>query len=185
MRFFAVVLALAVLATHTGFRTATAQTMPSAVVAVMDSQRILRDARAGQSVAKQIKAFIDEFQGVVKREEDALRARQQELRQQSAILAPEAVEQRRLELQKNYNDAQRMVQERRQAIDRTRQQALEVIKTQILEIIQEMAKEQQFNLVLDRSAYSWTTPELDITQEIVSRLDKRLPSVKVARPQGF
>jgi len=76
MRFFAVVLALAVLATHTGFRTATAQTMPSAVVAVMDSQRILRDARAGQSVAKQIKAFIDEFQGVVKREEDALRARQ-------------------------------------------------------------------------------------------------------------
>ena len=162
-----------------------AQSLPPAVVAVMDSQRILRDAKAGQSVANQIKAFIDSFQGVVKREEEALRQRQADLRKQSAILAPEALEQRRLELQKNYNDAQRMVQDRRLAIDKSRQQALEVIKAQILEIIEELQKERKFNLVLDRSAYSWVSKDLDITQEIVRRLDKRLPSVKVARPEGF
>ncbi|WP_417515179.1 OmpH family outer membrane protein [Minwuia sp.] len=163
---------------------ALAQANPPAVIAVMDSQRILRDAKAGQSVAKQIKGFIDGFQGVLKREEESLRKRQQELRKQSAILAPEALEQRRLELQKNFNDAQRMVQDRRIAIDKSRQQALEVIKAQILEIIEELQKERKFNLVLDRSSYSWVSPELDITQEIVRRLDKRLPSVKVSRPEG-
>ncbi|WP_416896640.1 MAG: OmpH family outer membrane protein [Minwuia sp.] len=162
-----------------------AQQMPNAVVAVMDSQRILRDAKAGQSVAKQIKAYIDSFQAVVKQEEDGLRERQQDLRKQSAILSPEAMEQRRLELQKSFNDAQRMVQDRRIAIDKTRQQALEVIKAQILEIIEELQKERKFNLVLDRTSYSWVAAELDITQEIVSRLDKRLPSVKVERPEGF
>lgn len=42
---------------------AVAQNHPAAVVAVMDSQKILRDAKAGQSVARQIKEFADTFQG--------------------------------------------------------------------------------------------------------------------------
>lgn len=162
-----------------------AQNHPAAVVAVMDSQKILRDSKAGQSVARQIKDFADTFQGMVKREEEALRQRQQELRNQSAILAPEVLEQRRQELQKTFNEAQKLIQDRRVSIDRTRQQALEVIKQQILEIIEELQKEKKFNLVLDRSAYSWVLPELVITEEIVRRLDQRLPSVKVARPEGF
>lgn len=162
-----------------------AQSHPSSVVAVMDSPMILRESKAGKSVAKQIKTFVEKFQGVVKREEEVLRARQQELRKQSAILEPDVVEQRRLELQKSFNDAQRMVQDRRLSIDKTRQQALEVIKGQILEIIEELQKERGFNLVLDRSSYSWALPELDITNDIISRLDKRLPSVKVASPEGF
>jgi outer membrane protein len=164
---------------------AVAQQHTAAVVAVMDSQQILRDAKAGQSVAQQIKAYADTFQGVVKREEESLRQRQQELRKQSAILAPEVLEQKRQDLQKSFNDAQRMIQDRRVGIDKTRQEALEVIKQQILEIIEELQSERKFNLVLDRSAYSWRSPELDITQDIVGRLDKRLPSVKVARPKGF
>lgn len=162
-----------------------AQQHPTAIIAVMDSQQILRDAKAGQSVARQIKEYADTFQGVVKREEEALRQRQQELRKQSAILAPEVLEEKRQDLQKSFNDAQRMIQDRRIGIDKTRQEALEVIKQQILEIIEELQKERNFNLVLDRSAYSWRSPELDITQDIVGRLDKRLPSVKVARPKGF
>lgn len=164
---------------------AVAQQHPTAIVAVMDSQQILRDAKAGQSVAQQIKAYADTFQGVVKREEEALRQRQQELRKQAAILAPEVLEQKRQELQTSFNDAQRMIQDRRVGIDKTRQEALEIIKQQILEIIEELQQERKFNLVLDRSAYSWRSPELDITQDIVTRLDKRLPSVKVARPKGF
>lgn len=165
--------------------TTAAQQHPAAVIAVMDSQQILRDAKAGQSVAKQIEQYANTFQGVVKREEEALRQRQQELRKQSAILAPDVLEQKRQELQQSFSDAQRMIQDRRIGIDKTRQEALEVIKQQILEIIEELQKERSFNLVLDRSAYSWRSPELDITQDIVGRLDKRLPSVKVARPKGF
>lgn len=164
---------------------AVAQQHTAAVIATMDSQQILRDSKAGQSVAKQIKEYADTFQGVLKREDEALKQRQQELRKQSAILAPDVLEQRRLELQKSFTDAQRMIQDRRLGIDKTRQEALEVIKAQILTIIEQLQKERQFNLVLDRSNYSWGVPELDITQDIVDRLDKRLPSVKVARPKGF
>jgi len=174
------VLAMAVLAMP-----AQSQNHPAAVIAVMDSQQILRDAKAGQSVASQIKAFADKFQGIVKREEESLRQRQQELRKQAAILEPSVLDQKRQELQQSFTDAQRMIQDRRVNIDKSRQQALEVIKQQILEIIEELQRERKFNLVLDRSAYSWRSPELDITDEIVRRLDKRLPSVKVARPKGF
>lgn len=164
---------------------AAAQSNPPAVIATMDSQRILREAKAGKSVANQIKSFIDELQAVIKREDDALKTRQDELRQQAAILSPDALEQRRAELQQSFNDAQRMVQDRRGAIDQTRQQALEVIKGQMLDIIEELQQERDFNLVLDRSSYSWALPSLDITDEIVERLDQRLPSVSVARPKGF
>lgn len=164
---------------------ARAKTNPPAVIATMDSQRILRDAKAAQSIAQQIKRYVDQLQEIVKNEESALKSKQTELRQQAQILAPDALDERRNELQQSYSDAQRMVQERRLAIDRIRQEALEVLKAQILEIIEELQKERTFNIVLDRASYSWATAELDITDDIITRLDKRLPSVTVQRPDGF
>ncbi|WP_164516440.1 OmpH family outer membrane protein [Minwuia thermotolerans] len=184
-RFLSLIVLFAMLGVAAVQHQAAAQSNPPAVIATMDSQRILREAKAGKSVASQIKSFIDELQAVIKREDEALKARQDELRQQAAILSPDALEQRRAELQQSFNDAQRMVQDRRVAIDQTRQQALEVIKGQMLDIIEELQQERDFNVVLDRSSYSWALPSLDITDEIVKRLDQRLPSVSVARPKGF
>lgn len=185
-RFLSLIVMLAVLGLSAGMQQqAAAQSNPPAVIATMDSQRILREAKAGKSVANQIKGYIDQLQSIIKREDEALKGRQDELRQQAAILSPEALDQRRGELQKSFNDAQRMVQDRRAAIDQTRQQALEVIKGQILEIIEELQQERSFNIVLDRASYSWALPQLDITDEVVKRLDQRLPSVNVAKPKGF
>lgn len=184
-RFLSLLFVLVALGVVAGHQRAMAQPNPPAVIATMDSQRILREAKAGKSVASQIKGYFDQLQALIKREDESLKKRQDELRQQAAILSADALEQRRSELQKSFNDAQRLVQDRRAAIDQTRQQALEVIKGQILEIIEELQKERTFNIVLDRSNYSWALKSLDITDEIVQRLDKRLPSVNVATPKGF
>lgn len=154
-------------------------------VATMDSQQILREAKAAQSVTSQIKVFIAQLEKLAASEEAALKAKSEQFRQQAAILAPDAQQQRQLELQKSYTDAQRLLQERRIAIDRVRQQAFEVMKAQVLSIIEELQKEKSFMMVLDRSAYSWAAPELDITPEIIKRLDRRLPSMTVEKPQGF
>ena len=164
---------------------AMAQKAPAIQIATMDSQQILRDAKAAQSVATQIRVFIGQLEKLAASEEAALKARQEQYRQQAAILAPEAQQQRQQELQKAYTDAQRLLQERRNAIDRVRQQAFEVMKAQILAIIEELQKERAFQMVLDRSSYSWAAPELDITPEIIQRLDRRLPAVTVDKPQGF
>jgi len=173
------------LLTFAGHQAARAQPLPPAVIATMDSQQILRESKAAISIAGQIKGYMDSLQQLIQSEDNALKARQDELRQQAAILAPEAVEQRKAELQKSYTDAQRMVQDRRQAIGRTQQQAVEVLKGQILGIIEELERERGFNLVLDRNSMSWTNGALDITKEIIARLNQRLPSVKVGRPEGF
>ncbi|MDF1720440.1 MAG: OmpH family outer membrane protein [Minwuia sp.] len=162
-----------------------AQPLPTAVIATIDSQQILRESKAAISIAGQIKGYMDSLQQLIQAEDNALKARQDELRQQAAILSPEAIDQRQSELQKSYTDAQRMVQDRRQSIGRTQQQAVEVLKGQILGIIEELERERGFNLVLDRNTISWNSGALDITGEIITRLNQRLPSVKVGRPEGF
>lgn len=168
-----------------GHQAAWAQSMPPPIIATMDSQQILRESKAAISIANQIKGYMDSLQQLIQAEDKALKARQDELRQQAAILSPDAVEQRKNELQKSYTDAQRMVQDRRQSIGQTQQQAVEVLKGQILGIIEELERERGFNLVLDRNSISWTNGALDITKEIITRLNQRLPSVKVGRPEGF
>ncbi len=168
-----------------GMEAARAQALPPAIIATIDSQQILRESKAAISIAGQIKGYMDSLQQLIQSEDNALKSRQDELRQQAGILSQEAIEQRQAELQKSYTDAQRMVQDRRQAIGRTQQQAVEVLKGQILGIIEELERERGFNLVLDRNNISWTSGALDITGEIIKRLNQRLPSVKVGRPEGF
>lgn len=179
----AAVLAAVVICVAAG--AASAQKSVDGYIATMDSQQILREAKAAQTVTAQIKGFFGQLEKLAASEEAALKAKQEQFRQQAAILAPDAQQQRQLELQKSYTDAQRLLQERRIAIDRVRQQAFEVMKAQILGIIEELQKERSFQVVLDRSSYSWAAPQLDITPEIIKRLDRRLPSVTVEKPQGF
>ena len=48
----------------------------------------------------------------------------------------------------------------------------------------ELAKERDFALVIDRAQTAYRSDSLDITEEVLKRLDKKLPSVKVNLPQG-
>lgn len=168
-----------------GSNTAIAQKHPAAVIAIWDSQRVFRESKGYKSVSSQISTYVNQLKEIQKREVAAVRKKEDDLRKQISILSPEARSQRERKLREDVAAAQRRVQERRVALDNARRQGAAVLEKQILVILKALEKERGINLVFDRNARTYHGDSLDITAEIIKRLDKAIPSVKVAKPKGF
>ena len=111
------------------------------------------------------------------------RAEEQEIARQRSVLAPEAVEQRRQAFQGKVIDLQKRIQERSQSLEKMLNSVRDQVTLQVVEILKGLAQERGFNIVLDRAQVQIFIGEnIDITAEVLKRLDQRLPSVKVALP---
>ncbi len=156
-----------------------AQTLEDPHIAVVDVQRVLTDAKASKSVQPDIDNLRKEFQNKVRDEERALREAEQQLAQQRAILAPDAFAQKRREFADKASEAQQIVQERRKNLDRAFNATRSVIIQNLALVTQEIAKERKLNIVLDKKFTFMSANSLDITSEVIARLDKKLPRVKI------
>lgn len=157
--------------------------VPPSVIAVIDIQRIMRDAAAHKGARQQLEQFRNSFQAEMAKEDEKLRAEDQELMRQRSILAPEVWDQRRQAFQSKVVEVQRRVQERSQAVDKSMAGVRDQIAQQVVKILEELGGERGFNMVLDRSQMHIIIGDnIELTAEVLKRLDQRLPSVKVNLP---
>jgi len=70
-------------------------------------------------------------------------------------------------------------------IDAARVYAVEQVIIQYGAALQEVVTKQQIKLVIDPSTVMFTVPEADITQQITTALNAKVPSVGIVPPQGW
>jgi Skp family chaperone for outer membrane proteins len=175
-----VVLALALMAGAHAMPPAHAQEkLPPAIAAVVDYQRVLREAKAARGIREQIETRRKLYQEQIAKEEQKLNDGAKELDKQRAVLSAEAFKDRRDEFQKKVAGVQRMVQERRRTLDQVSAAALNQVRDSIINIMGDLSTERGFNVVMPSSAVLLFSPKIDLTEEVIGRLDKKLPSVKV------
>lgn len=167
---------IAFLAVATG---ADAQDIPSPSIGVVDVQKVLRDSKASKSIRPTIDRMRKEFQEQVSAQEQQLRQSEQELSRQRTILAPDAFAQKRRTFSEQAREAQASVQKRRRDLDR----AFNVTKNEILKnlivVAQKVATEKKLNILIEKQFVFISARKLDVTDEIIKRLDERLPKVAV------
>lgn len=161
---------------------AQAQKMPQTVAAVIDYQRITREAAAFKNAREQLDKYRAGLQGEVAKDEEKLRAEEQELMRQRTVLAPEAFEQRRRDFEKKVMELQRGAQERSRSFEQVYNNVSGDIRKVLAGIVTDLGKERGFNIVFDRAMLSYRADNLDITDEVLKRLDQKLPTVKVQLP---
>ncbi len=159
---------------------AAAQQLPATVAAVIDYQRILRDAAAARSIREQIEARRKVYQEEISNEEQRLHEADKEFAKQRSVLSPEAFAEKRREFEQDVAEVQRMVQERRRELDRMSAAALNEVKEALIEIVTSIAEERGFNLVLPSSEVLFFSRSLDLTEEVLAKLDARLPQVRLS-----
>jgi outer membrane protein len=159
--------------------------VPPAIIAVIDSQRVNREAAALKNARQQLEQFRFSFQSEIAKEEEKLRAEEQEIARQRSVLSPEAFEQRRQAFQAKVIELQKRIQERSQSLEKMLNGVREQVTIQVIEILKGLATERGFNMVLDRAQVQiFIGDSIDITPEVLKRLDQRLPTVKVNLPAG-
>jgi Skp family chaperone for outer membrane proteins len=158
-----------------------AQQLPPAVAAVIDYQKILRDAAAARSIREQIETRRKAYQGEISKEEQRLYEADKAFAKQRSLLSPEAFTEKRKAFEEDANEVQRLVQERRRELDRVAEIALNEVKTALIEIVTGMAEERGFNLVLPSSEVLFFARKIDLTEEVLAKLDAMLPDVVVSQ----
>jgi outer membrane protein len=159
---------------------AAAQKLPPAVAAVIDYQRILRDAAAARSIRDQIEARRKTYQEEISKEEQRLHEVDKEFARQRSVLSPDDFAEKRREFEQDVAEVQRKVQERRRELDRLSAAALNEVKEALIAIVTSIADERGFNLVLPSSEVLFFARSLDLTEEVLAKLDARLPQVQLS-----
>ena len=157
---------------------AAAQDKPPSI-GIVDVQKVLRDSLASKSLRPQIEKLRKEYQVSVRKREAELRKASQELQRQRAILSPQAFAKRRNAYEEQARKAQIDFQQRKRQLDNAYGGAMRVIQKSMVVAAAKVAEERKFDIVLPKSLVLLADQKLDITGEVLRRIDKSLPSIKL------
>lgn len=162
-------------------RPAVAQKPAAPVIIVVDLRKIEREATSTKSIRKQIGVKRKSYQGKFAKRENELRQADQDLQRQRSILSAEALTQKREELRGRAGNLQRDVQKIQRALQRARDKSLALVRQKVLDIIAKMVVERGANIALDKNfvIYIRIDQNLDITNEVLARLNTEVPDVTV------
>lgn len=153
-------------------------------IAVLDIERVRRSAAAVQAIRMQLGTYLDVYRAATQREEQEIRAAQDELASKRGELSPEGYADERHKLEGRLVEAQGRVQQRRQALERVNVEAMDQVKQTLEGIISEIARERNLTIIIRKDQVVYVTPASEITDEVLRRLDQRLPTVTITNPGG-
>jgi len=161
---------------------APAQEVAPPVIIIVDVQQILRDSLVAKNVQTQMTQRTDRYSKEVSDQENELRRTQDELERQRTVLSADVFNTKMRDFQQRYDALDHGVQATRQALQQAYNDAMTKVENTALQIIADLAAERKANLVVTKAAVLFTAQGLDITQEVIRRLDEKLPSVQLAVP---
>ena len=164
------------------------QSMDVQRIGLADLNGILRAADANKKVRElldtQRQKFQDEFSVV----EAELQQTERDLMSKRELLSADEYDKQIKAFQQRVTQLQKDIQRKRQAIDNAYQKAQSDIRSEALSIIAEIAREAKLDLVLNRDSSLIFLPHLNISDEVLTRLNERTKNarieIEVQQPQS-
>ncbi len=157
-------------------------------IAVIRMDAIQTDANALKDLRKQRESYESQLKSELEKTQKELEKEKAEIEKSQDVLSREALQRRVVDYQNRVTKLQRDLTERAQSIEVSFQKALNDIQTKHLDpVIEGIIAKKNLSLVVDgRFARTGAGAEkLDITDEVVSALDKKVSSVTMEKPAGF
>ena len=156
-----------------------AQAADAPKIAIVDIQKIVAESSATKDINKQLEKKKNEFQTQINKQEEALMKEDQELGKKKASLSSEAFEKKRKDFQEKVATVQRDVQKKRAQLENSYTEALGKVQKAVVDIIKDMADDKGFALAIPASQALYYQSQMDISSDVLSKLDSKLPAVKV------
>ncbi|WP_042694910.1 OmpH family outer membrane protein [Azospirillum sp. B506] len=153
------------------------------VIAVIDVQKIMQESNASKGITKSFESLRDSYQKEISALEDKLRKNEDELRKQQTVLSPEALATKRRDFEKQVADVQKTVQARKRALETSLNEAMAVVHKTMVEVVADVSRERNANLVLARQQFVLVDTQLDVTDLVMERVNKKLPQVALNVPK--
>ncbi len=154
---------------------------PNTSIGVIDINKILSESDAAITAAEQIEEIAIEIENEIKLSDDEIIKEQNSLIESQSIMAPEAFESKRNEyenkVQKYNNERQSKLMKIDELIALSRNEILSAMKP----ILEEVSNEKGITIILEKASIMLNAEKMDITNEVLKKLNKSLPTIKVSR----
>lgn len=148
-------------------------------MAVVDIQQLLKNSKAAQSIESQLTTIRKNFQTEVEKEEKTLRASEKAILDQKGKISDEELKTKAQAFQEQVNASQKKVQDRKNKLDKALAVAIGKLRSEIVKVVAEIGDKNNLDLVLARTDVVIVAKELDITTQVLDRINSELPSVTV------
>ncbi|MFP4098214.1 MAG: OmpH family outer membrane protein [Alphaproteobacteria bacterium] len=175
MRIFVITLFIVIFGVSVTFKahTACAQT----TIAVVDVEAVLSLSKAAESIKNQVDDKRQAFLEDVKNEEEKLREEQKAIEKQRADMSKEELLEKAQNFERRRLAARKKLETKKAALDKSYSIAMTKLTEAVTAVCQDIANETEIDLIITRQNIVIGSKSLDITPEVMSMLDQRLPSL--------
>jgi Skp family chaperone for outer membrane proteins len=156
--------------------------LPAPSIAVIDFGIILQNSAAAKSVREQIDKQSQAYQAEFNKRETDLRNTEQDLVRQRSVLSPDAFADKRRQLESQVADFQRQTNSRKDQLQQAFDGGMREVQNNVAQILAQVKVERSVNLIFQANALASNDDNLDLTSEVLKRLDQKLPRVAVKLP---
>jgi outer membrane protein len=152
------------------------------VIGILDTEAVVLGSNAGKSLTQQANALLKQMQDASQKQEDALIAQAKALEAKRSANPPIAQGDymaQRQQLQVADDKIRSDFDKNKQALDTRVDKARQSLLQAATKVIQDVAKARGLNLIIARSSVTLSPEQWNITQDVVTRLNKALPSIKL------
>ena len=168
--------------------TETAVTGADLRIAVVSMDKIQSESAVLEDLHKQRAAFEHKLKSKLEKEQKAIEKEKADIEKSQDVLSQEALQRRVVEYQRRVGNFQKALTESAQAIEVSYQNALNTSQKKHLDpIIEGVIAKKKLDLVIDgrMARMGSETTGLDITDEVIKALNKKVSSVKMDAPKGL
>jgi outer membrane protein len=146
-------------------------------IAFVNMQALLSESKLGKAGLAQMKTLTDKQQADLNDKNKAIQTLQQKIQTQSTVVTPETRTQWNSDLEKAQRDLQYSQNEAQAQVEELNQRLLGDFQEKVLPIIEALAKEKGLyaNFGAAESGAAYVHPGVDLTVELVKRLDVKFP----------
>lgn len=148
-------------------------------IGVVNVAKILHDSKAATSIRTQVQSKQKDFQTQLDAKGKELQNEQQALVKQKDAIDKDAFNKKVQEFREKEAAAQKAVQEKSVQLDKSVNEALADVQKATNDIVKDVATEKKMSLVVSAGVVLYGDAALDITDEVMKRLDAKLPSITV------
>lgn len=161
------------------------ESFPNAAIGIIDMQRILQESTAAKGVDADRKRYLETYNTETAAEEQALREEQRGLALPPNEAPTPEMQQKAQAFRAKVAEFEQRVADRRRTLERALSMALSEVQQMITIVADEVAAERGINLVLYRSQVPLFDPRMEMTDDVLTRLNERLPSVSFPDPASL
>jgi Skp family chaperone for outer membrane proteins len=155
--------------------------------AIVDIQKILDEAAASKSAAKQVLELKQKYAKESQAKIEELKKSEAQIKSQQKALSQEAFALKVKDFQAKFNEGQKDAMKKKRIVENAYAKALELIRSAVVMVISEISAERKIDLVLAKGQILYARNGVDITDEVLERLDKKLSKVNITvqnKPQA-